>query len=367
MSIADALKVCLDRRLTFAAFRVPGKPITIWAQRDPHPHLVASAALEQEARSFVIAPFLSQMGKVLVVRADHEVIVEDPKAMPDVDFIAGFELGPPPPTRGAESIDREAFKRSVEAAKTAIAAGELEKVVLARTIVANIDEHALPSLFLAAEKMQPGSLVALVHTPQHGTWIGASPERLVCFDGDRFEIDSLAGTMPAVNAPDDPTQWGTKEVQEQAVVTQKILRSLAHHRATEVRAAELTVVRTGAVAHLRTTITGATASVPRGELATTIHPTPAVCGEPTLASQNFILAHEPDPRGLYAGFWGPWRSGGRCDLHVNIRCMHVVDGGCAIHVGAGITSGSIAEREWEETEMKARVWLDLVEGQRAPG
>jgi isochorismate synthase len=367
VTIPQVLHECLDRGLTFAAFRVPGEPITIWFQRDPLPALVDSAVLDNEAHAFVIAPFLSQMGHVHIVRADHEIIVEGSEIPFDAALMAALGIGSPTRSWGAVSIDRAGYMRSVEAAKAAISVGELEKVVLARTLLVPGKASVLPDLFLAAEKAHPGSLVSLIHTPLHGTWIGASPERLVVFDGDRFEIDSLAGTMSAANAPDDPAGWGTKELHEQSVVTQKILRRLGPHEASEVRQGRLTVVRAGNVAHLRTPITGVSPSQSRGLLATTIHPTPAICGEPVLESQKFILAHEPDQRGLYAGFWGPWRSSGRCDLHVNIRCMHVVDHGFAIHVGAGITQGSIAEREWEETELKARVWLDLIEAQRAAG
>lgn len=367
MTISQVLHACLERRLTFAAFRVPGKPITVWVQRGPLPELIESAVLEQERCSFVIAPFLSQMGHVHVVRADQELIVQGFEVPIDQEFITSIEVGPPPRSWAASRIDSACYLRSVEAAKATISAGELKKVVLARTLVAPGSASSLPDLFLAAEKAHPEALVSLVHTPLHGTWIGASPERLVVLDGDRFEIDSLAGTMRAQDAPDDPARWGAKELHEQSVVTKKILRSLGHCGVTQVSAGELSVVRSGNVAHLRTTITGMSPVRSRGQLPSTIHPTPAICGEPVLESQNFILAHEPDPRRLYAGFWGPWRSGGRCDLYVNIRCAQLVDDGFAIHVGAGITEGSIADREWEETELKARVWLDLIEAQRAAG
>ncbi|MBK6368352.1 MAG: chorismate-binding protein [Flavobacteriales bacterium] len=67
---------------------------------------------------------------------------------------------------------------------------------------------------------------------------------------------------------------------------------------------------------------------------------------------------EARERELYAGFWGPWSADGRMELFVNIRCMRLFSDKAQLHVGAGITAGSVAEQEWEETEHKADSWRE---------
>jgi isochorismate synthase len=96
------------------------------------------------------------------------------------------------------------------------------------------------------------------------------------------------------------------------------------------------------------------------DLVLALHPTPAVCGTPRPAAQAFIEAHETHDRALYAGFWGPWCPDGRTELFVNIRCMRVQYNEATVFAGAGITTGSDAGKEWQETGAKADVLLSAI-------
>lgn len=255
--------------------------------------------------------------------------------------------------------------KAIAEAKGAFASGSLKKVVLARTAEQTLDPRQLPDLFLAAETTYPEAFIALVHTPIHGTWIGATPERLLVAEHGRVTVDALAGTLPIDDAPKDPAQWGVKEREEQDLVTQKILCNYELRGLQNIRATGPEVKTVGHMAHLHTTITADVGDAGPVVLIFSVHPTPAVCGEPILGAQEFILDHEPSPRTLYSGFWGPWKGGARSELYVNIRCMQVIGNRAVIHVGAGITSGSDPEREWEETELKAGTWLRLIHALRA--
>jgi len=107
-----------------------------------------------------------------------------------------------------------------------------------------------------------------------------------------------------------------------------------------------------------------------------LHPTPAVCGLPKESAKQFILEHEDYNREFYTGFLGELncettiapRSGRRnienrayavsrtsTQLYVNLRCMQLKNQQAIIYVGGGITEGSNAESEWEETVSKSLV------------
>jgi len=97
-----------------------------------------------------------------------------------------------------------------------------------------------------------------------------------------------------------------------------------------------------------------------GELVQELHPTSAVCGYPKKESMEFILTLEKHNRRFYSGFLGPINMDERVLLFVNLRCMQVMDDRLILHIGAGITSDSVPEDEWAETEIKADTLLSII-------
>ncbi len=359
--VREALDHCLERRLTFVAFRSPGGAITIWAQHDPTLGSIEGAMLDKAGRAFVVAPFLSQMGHIHVIRPDVEMVYGSALATIDVQRLKNCKGGTKAGSVGANGLDKTGYARAVNDAKRAFEEGTLKKVVLARTVEVAFDAGRSSELFLEAEAAYPASFICLMHAPPHGTWIGATPERLLIAEKGQALIDALAGTMPMEEAPSIAARWGPKERHEQELVTACVLRRLELLGARNIMVDGPNVKATAPVAHLHSIITADLGDVRPGTLALALHPTPAVCGEPTGEAQAFIHEHEPFPRKLYAGFWGPSDPDGRSEFHVNIRCLQVFDDHVLIHVGAGITSGSNADDEWEETALKSRTWLSLIE------
>ena len=78
-------------------------------------------------------------------------------------------------------------------------------------------------------------------------------------------------------------------------------------------------------------------------------------GAPKSAALDAIRALEPVPRGPYCGAVG-WVDADRrtAELAVGIRTFWATGGRLHLGTGAGITWGSDAAREWDETELKAR-------------
>ncbi|MEX1132366.1 MAG: chorismate-binding protein, partial [Flavobacteriales bacterium] len=239
--------------------------------------------------------------------------------------------------------------------------GELRKVVLARTVTVQFDPVLLPALFMEALERRPKAFVCLMNCPEFGTWLGASPERLIHAENDLVTVDSIAGTQAWESAPKNAEQWGAKERDEQELVTNGIRDVLERHSVQDLRTGDPSVLQAGPVAHLHTRLQGRLGKGTLAQLAQALHPTPAVCGTPREAALRFILEHEPHDRGLYAGYWGPWQIDGTTTLHVNIRCLQAFEHTVNIHVGGGITAGSKAEDEWQETEQKACTWTAPME------
>jgi anthranilate synthase component 1 len=87
-------------------------------------------------------------------------------------------------------------------------------------------------------------------------------------------------------------------------------------------------------------------------------PAGTMTGAPKVRAMEIIDELEPERRGAYAGAVGYIAIGDeRMDLAITIRTCVIARGKASIQVGAGIVADSVPEREWDETENKARALL----------
>lgn len=92
-----------------------------------------------------------------------------------------------------------------------------------------------------------------------------------------------------------------------------------------------------------------------------VFPAGTVSGAPKVRAMEIIEELEPMRRGPYAGAVGYFSFNGNSDFAITIRTL-VMDGEKAhIQVGAGIVADSIPEREWTETDYKARALINALE------
>ncbi|MCB1035860.1 MAG: chorismate-binding protein, partial [Acidobacteria bacterium] len=117
----------------------------------------------------------------------------------------------------------------------------------------------------------------------------------------------------------------------------------------------------GRVAHLATAVSGTLAARRHIlELASTLHPTPAVGGLPTAGALHWISRHEPDPRGWYAAPVGWFDTDGNGELAVALRCALLKGQEAFVYTGAGIVPGSDPLEEAEEVDLKERTLLEAL-------
>jgi anthranilate synthase component 1 len=90
-------------------------------------------------------------------------------------------------------------------------------------------------------------------------------------------------------------------------------------------------------------------------------PAGTMTGAPKVRAMEIIDELEPERRGPYAGAVGYIAAGDRrMDLAITIRTCVLADGTASVQAGAGIVADSVPEREWEETENKARAMLTAI-------
>jgi len=237
--------------------------------------------------------------------------------------------------------------------------GSAEKVVISRTtITKQITDHHLFQFYNLLCETYPDAFVYLAHLLSYGTWMGATPEKLISCDDRKCKTMALAGTRKAGSQG----EWGSKETEEQAIVSRYIQDVLLKYQVQNLQITEPFTRQAGAMEHL---CTGFSFVIPQDEtlaqIISDLHPTPAVCGTPKAKALQLIEKYENHHREYYTGFLGPVNISGKTDLFVNLRCMKITPTQMILFSGGGITKDSIPEKEWEETELKAQTLLAVLE------
>ena len=90
-------------------------------------------------------------------------------------------------------------------------------------------------------------------------------------------------------------------------------------------------------------------------------PAGTMTGAPKVRAMQIIDELEPSLRGPYAGALGYIAAGDRrMDLAITIRTCVLAGDRASVQAGAGIVADSRPDREWEETEAKARAMLTAI-------
>ena len=254
------------------------------------------------------------------------------------------------------------YQAAVERALEAIEAGEIEKVVLARSLAVEADRPIDPRIVARRlSAAEPGSYVFLVSLPGGGsTLVGASPELLLRRDGMTVLSDPLAGT--ALRSPDPvrdreiarELSASGKEQREHRLIAEAVADGLAPFCAELRVDPEPSLSPTATLWHLRTAVHGTLKrEAPDAlALAAALHPTPAVCGTPRPAASAVISRLEDFDRRFYAGLVGWVDARGDGEWAITLRCAEITGSGARLHAGAGIVMGSEPAAEDLETEAK---------------
>ncbi|MGM0477674.1 MAG: chorismate-binding protein [Bacteroidota bacterium] len=233
---------------------------------------------------------------------------------------------------------------------------DIQKAVFSRihAVEKPNDSKPLEIFDALVEKYGDEALVYLISDPAFGTWMGATPEVLLKGGEESIESMALAGTKS-----DAHEEWTEKEYEEQAFVEDYIEQLIRDQSPAEFEKSEVKTVKSGAVFHLRTNFKFRLPPYQWNALIDTMHPTPAVCGTPSIEAKALINDFEPHERAFYAGLIGK-KGLTKLDIFVNLRCMQVLENEYALYVGGGITQNSDLASEWRETEEKSQTLLNVL-------
>lgn len=365
-----------------AVWRLPGGDTTQVILSDNYRELAGDEPLEDKETGFIFAPFEKSRPR-LFLKADQLLAFKNgglfqndtplehrsyewlqrrlPARIPSKYLPSGTAL---PVKRDGK---KDSFLALVEAGLREIEKGTFEKIVPSRTRTIS-----LPASFDIIEAFQrlcasyPQALISLVNIPGIGTWLGASPEVLVCVKDKRiFQTVALAGTLPYIPGTDlRSVAWTQKEIEEQALVERYVISCFKKIRLREYDEHGPRTVVAGNLMHLKSEFTVDIQATNFPQLGSVmldlLHPTSAVCGMPLQTSLEFLRTYESYDRGFYSGYLGPVNVHNNIEIFVNLRCMEVSGQVGILYAGAGVTIDSIPEKEWAETEMKFNTLLNVI-------
>ncbi len=245
-----------------------------------------------------------------------------------------------------------AYRHTAQAALREIEAGTLEKVVVVRAARATGRVSVAKALRRLASETAP---VHFAVSAERQTFLGASPEMLVAFDGRALKTEAVAGTRPRCGNDSEEIAAlldSDKDAREHEYVVRAIQSALRGGNAQVVSPLQRHVRTLRHVHHLTTPILASAPGTHVLDWVDALHPTPAVCGVPGKEALAFLLEQEGFERGWFAAPIGWFDADGRGQFAVALRSAIVDPTGAELFAGAGLVRGSEVEHELAETEAK---------------
>jgi para-aminobenzoate synthetase component I len=268
----------------------------------------------------------------------------------------------PETNRWSSSLSESEYVMGVQAIREHIAAGDIYQANLCRVLRAPLPDPTVADM---------AGLHALLHE-RHGAphgcalrigdldVVSASPELFIGRQGERIWSSPIKGTG---RVAEDLTP---KDEAENVMIVDLVRNDLGVvcEPGTIHVPSLLTMEQHPGLVHLVSTVEGVLRTgTGWGEILSAAFPPGSVTGTPKARALSVLADLEKTPRGPYCGALG-WIDADRkrASLAVGIRTFWREEDHLAFGTGAGITWGSDADDEWQETELKADRLLTLASG-----
>ncbi|WP_284763540.1 isochorismate synthase [Arthrobacter sp. efr-133-R2A-63] len=280
------------------------------------------------------------------------------------------QLGDGKVTLESGSLSETAWKQAVADGVEEIRTGKLEKLVLARDVVATLPDGVNAANVLR----QLAGRYRECWTYGVDGLVGATPEMLIQVEGRTAQARVLAGTLDRRDAEGmdgSPMEYAErvlagseKQRHEHEIAIQSLTTQLAPFSEAMNAHSEPFILELPNVWHLASDVKAELADV-EGHVPTclalinALHPTAAVCGTPTLVAGELIRQLEHMDRGPYAGPVGWLDAAGNGEWGIALRGA-IIESPTTVrlYAGCGIVEGSVPDAELAETWAKFRPMLE---------
>ncbi len=286
----------------------------------------------------------------------------------DVPLVAAAVPPAPRNVRFADGArNGEEWMGVVADAVARINAGDLEKVVLARDLVATADD----TIDVRWPLRRLTETYPTCWTFHVDGFFGATPELLVRRERGLVTSRVLAGTIRRTG--DDARDLtlaatlarSSKDLEEHEYAVRSVADALEPHCSSMNVPEAPFVLHLPNVMHLATDVAGVVhdaETVSSLALAAALHPSAAVGGTPTAVATELIAEIEGMPRGRYAGPVGWMDAAGDGEWGIALRSAEVSGSTVRLFAGCGIVADSDPASELAEAHAKFVPVRDALEG-----
>jgi anthranilate synthase component 1 len=276
-------------------------------------------------------------------------------------------------TQPKVNTTKETFERAVEKAKDYITAGDIFQVVLSKRYQLEIKGSLIP-FYQSLRTINPSPYMYFYKSGDHQI-VGASPEMLVRVDNRMVETFPIAGTRPSDENPLENTRLAQELLADPKERAEHVmLVDLARNdvgkisKFGSVHVAEfMKVHQYSHVQHIVSQVVGELKeNLQCYDALRAVFPAGTVSGAPKVRAMEIIDELEPIRRGPYAGAVGYFSYNGNADFAITIRTLFADKENAYIQAGAGIVADSVPEREWFETDHKAKALMQALERAGGP-
>ncbi len=263
---------------------------------------------------------------------------------------------------------KEDFLASVQRARDYIFAGDILQVVLSQRFSTPLSADPF-DVYRTLRSVNPSPYMYYL---SHGDLklIGSSPEPLVKVEDGTVVTRPIAGTRPR-----GATESEDRELERELLADEKeraehiMLVDLGRNdlgrvcKAGSVKVDELMEIEHYShVMHIVSNVVGELREDKTiFDVLRAAFPAGTVSGAPKIRAMEIIDELEPTARGPYAGVVGYFGYRGTLDTCITIRTIVVKDGTAHIQAGAGIVADSDPEREFVETQNKAKALMRTID------
>lgn len=335
---------------TLIAYDHVKKELTILYHARPEKHSEVEAYTEAKSEIEKISSLLEQPQTGLLLK-------RVPATSDDVSF------------EGVTSnYDKETFISHVNKIKDYIRSGDVFQTVLSQRFEMNVTANAL-DVYRVLRMVNPSPYLFYLRFDGIEV-VGSSPERLVQVQDGHVEIHPIAGTRKRGKSVEEDQALATELLaDEKERAEHYMLVDLARNdvgRIAEYGSVETpTLLEIGRFSHVMHIISKVTGRLRKGteplEALMASFPAGTVSGAPKIRAMEILQELEPTNRGLYAGAIGYLGYDGNIDSCIAIRTMVIQDGKAYIQAGAGVVADSVPEKEYEETQNKAKALIRAVQ------
>lgn len=318
---------------------------------------------------------LKQKISIVVNMRTDQVMENYGKAVSELEILTRFIMEPMTFTQTAGSsktnfacnVTKEEYCRLVERTKEYIVNGDIFQAVISRRFETEYKDSLL-NAYRVLRTTNPSPYMVYMQNKEVQL-ISTSPETLVRLKDGKLSTFPIAGSRPrGENEAEDDALEAELLIDEKELSEHNMLVDLARNdlgRISEYGSVKVIdykrIQKYSRIMHITSEVEGSIKKeMDSFDAIQAILPAGTLSGAPKIRACEIIEELEKVPRGIYGGAIGYIDFTGNMDTCIAIRMAVKKNDKVYVQAGGGIVADSVPEKEYEESESKAKAVMDAI-------